>query len=153
MSRQAELSLKRYEGSFKSTLKVKNLDPIAVSVSYGHNSVGNKGGESKCQAEAQLQYGKGKRVVGAISLIHLNENQYVIDGKLELPTEHVKNIQLQVKTKRSEDGNTVDSGVALIVDDKKYSLDSTFVFSAPSIKITFTHPDGKSDEFHGESLT
>lgn len=59
---------------------------------------------------------------------------------------------MQVQAKRSQDGNTVDSDVTLTADDKKYSLDSNFVFAenTPSAKVLLTYPSGKVDEFYGK---
>lgn len=147
---QGELSLKRDSGKFKSKVKVQNLDPISLAASYGHSS--DKGGVSKCQSDLQLEYSKGKRVSGDIAIVRQSANQYQLDAKLGLPTEKVKNIRLQVNTKRSDDGSVVDSDVILTADDRKYTLDSNVVLSenTPSVKVTLIHPNGKTDQFFGK---
>lgn len=150
VSAQGEVSIKKDSGKFGARTKIQNLDPISVSASYGHEVSG--GGGRKCRGDAQLEYGKGKKVGGEIVLIRTNENQYELDAKVALPTETVKNVRLQVNTKRSEDGSVVDSDVILTADDKKYKLDSNFVLSetTPSVKVILTHPNGKSDQFYGK---
>lgn len=125
------------------------MDPIALSASYGHSE---DKGVSKCNSEAQIEYGKGKKLGGSVALTRHSANQYELDGKLALPTEQVKNIGVQVSTKRSQDGNSIDSDLTLTADDKKYSLSSNFVLgeNTPSARVVLIHPDGRKDEFLGK---
>lgn len=145
-----ELSLKRDNGKFKSRTKIQNLDPISLAASYGH--VSDKDQVSKCHGDVQLEYSKGKKLSGDVSIVRQNANQYQLDVKLALPTDNVKNVRLQFNTKRSDDGSVVDSDLVLIADDKKYTLDSNFVLSetTPSVKVVLTHPNGKTDQFYGK---
>lgn len=149
VSAQAELSLKKDSGKFKANTKLLELDPIAISASYGHTE---DKGVTKCNSEAQLEYGKGKTLGGSVYLTRYNANQYEFDSKLNLPSEQIKNIRLQVNTKRSNDGNTIESDATLTADDKKYSVSSNFVLGEnnPAASVILTHPDGKKDEFSGK---
>lgn len=67
---------------------------------------------------------------------------------MRIPSEVVKNLHLQIDTKRSNDGQVLNNDVILSTDDKKYTVGNELVLSetAPSFKILFTHPDGKSDQ-------
>lgn len=125
------------------------MDPIAFSASYGHS---DDKGVSKCNSEAQLEYGKGKKLGGSVALVRQSANQYELDAKLALPSQQIKNIGVQVSTKRSEDGNAIDSDLILTADGKKYSLNSNFVLgeSNPSARVVLIHPDGRKDEFSGK---
>ncbi|KAK4878786.1 hypothetical protein RN001_011292 [Aquatica leii] len=127
-------------GEVKTRIELQQQDPVTASLKYDLT-------DNKVHGHLTVDYQKNKSIKTDLTLAKPNEHQYQIDFKLDTP--QAQGTHLEINSKETPDGKTINNEISLTVNNKKFVLTNELVLSdiTPAFEVKLIYPNGKSDYF------